>query len=92
MAKVKAVWTSRRLQRALLDRTRARTWWGAGGRGEPRVSSLNPHLLFIALRDGGPSTRRMAGRPRSERESGAQLTIEPTDEDQCNSMQSRKAR
>ena len=82
----------RRLQRALLDRTRARTWWGAGGRGEPRVSSLNPYLLFIALRDGDPSIKRMVERPRSERESGAQLTIEPTDGDQCNSMQLRKAR
>ena len=43
--------TFRRLQRTLLDRTRARTWWGAGGCGEPRVSSPRPHLLFIALRD-----------------------------------------
>ena len=54
---------SRHLQRALLDRTRVRTWWGTGGYDEPRVSSPSPHLLFIALRDRGPSASRKAERP-----------------------------
>ena len=68
----------RRLQRALLDRTRARTWWGAGGCGEPRISSPSPHLLFIALRDGGPLARRTAERPRSGRESGSDSVVGPS--------------
>ena len=54
----------RRLQRALLDRTRARNLGrGAGGYGEPRVSSPSPHLLFIALRDGGHQPGERLGAP-----------------------------
>ena len=47
--------------------------WGTGGCGEPHVSSPSPHLLFIALRDRGPSASRKAERPRSGRGSRAQL-------------------
>ena len=66
---------SHRLQRALLDRARAKIWWGASGCGEPRISSPSPHLLFIALRDRGPSASRKAERPRSGRGSKAQLAV-----------------
>ena len=60
----KAVWTSRRLQRALLDRTRARNLGGELAATVNLMScALAPTFLFIALRDGGPSARRTAGRP-----------------------------
>ena len=52
--------------------------WGAGGYGEPRILSPSPHLLFIALRDGGPLARRMAERPRSGRESGSDSIVGPS--------------
>ena len=76
-----------------LDRLRDRKTGGALAAAVNLVLCAPvPTFLFIALRDGDPSIKRMVERPRSERESGAQLTIEPTDGDQCNSMQLRKAR
>ena len=75
---------SHRLQRALLDRARAKIWWGASGCGEPRISSPSPHLLFIALHDEGPSSRRMAGRPLSGRGSRDQLALGQIGGDQPN--------
>ena len=52
---VKAVWTFRRLQRAFLDRTRARNLGGALAAMVNLVPcALAPTFLFVALRDGGP--------------------------------------
>jgi len=60
-----------------LDRTRVRMSVGTGSRGEPRVLSPSPHLLFIALRDGGPPARRTARCPRSGRELGSDSVVGP---------------
>ena len=46
--------------------------------------ATSPHLLFIALRDGGPPALHWAGRALSERESKAQLAVGPTGGDQPN--------
>ena len=48
------------------------------------LRTTNPHLLFIALHDGGPPALHWAGRSRSERKSKAQLAIGPTGGDQPN--------
>jgi len=71
-------WSFPSLTARPLDRTRVRMSVGTGGRGEPRVLSPSPHLLFIALCDEGPPARRMAGHPRSGRESGSDSVIGPS--------------
>jgi len=58
--------------------------WSSGGCGEPYTLATDPHLLFMALRDGGPPASHWAGRSRSERESKAQLAVGPTGGDQPN--------
>ena len=79
MATVKAVWTFRHLQRALLDRTRARNLGGTLAATVNLVPCAPaPIFLFIALRDGGSLARRMAERPRSGRESGSDLVVGPS--------------
>ena len=69
---------SRRSQRALSIGLGLGRRWGAGGYGEPRILSPSPHLLFIALRDGGPLARRTAERPRSGCESGSDSVVGPS--------------
>ena len=71
-------WSFPSLTARPLDRTRVRMSVGTGGRCEPRVSSPSPHLLFIALRDGGPPARRTAGRPRSGCESRSDSVVGPS--------------
>ena len=64
MATVKAVWTSRRLQHALLDRTRARNLGGALAATVNLVPyAPAPMSLFMALCDGGPPTMERLGAP-----------------------------
>ena len=71
-------WSFPSLTARPLDRTRVRMSMGTGGRSEPLVSSPSPHLLYIALRDGGPPARRTAGRPRSRCESGSDSVVGPS--------------
>ena len=71
-------WSFPSLTARPLDRTRVRMLVGTDGRGEPHVSSPSPHLLFIALPDGGLPARRTAGRPRSGRESGSDSVVGPS--------------
>ena len=46
--------------------------------------ATGPHLLFMALHDGGPPALYWAGRSRLEYESKAQLVVGPTGGDQSN--------
>ena len=62
MATVKAVWTFRRLQRTLLDRTRARNLGGALAATVNLVPCApTPTFLFIALRDGAHQAGKWLG-------------------------------
>ena len=65
---------SRRWQRPLCDRLGFRTVGGVlGGSGEFRAWRLGPHLLFMALCDGGPPTILGLGAPDQGADPRAQL-------------------
>ena len=75
---------SRRWPRPLCDRLGFRTVGGVlGGSGEPRAWRPGPHLLFMALCDGGPPTILGLGAPdqgadpKAQLAGGDQLTFSP---------------
>ena len=75
---------SRRSQRTLTIGLGLGHWWITGGYGEPRFSSPSPHLLFIALRDRGPSAMRTAGPPDQGMDQGPNWPLGQLGGDQPN--------
>ena len=69
---------SRRLQRALLDRNRARTWWGASGCGEPRTQRPGLHLSLYSAARWGPPTIIGLGAPDQGVDQRLKLVVGPT--------------
>jgi len=77
---------SRRSQRTLTIGLGLGHWWITGGYGEPRFSSPSPHLLFIALRDRGPSAMRTAGPPDQGMDQGPNWPLGQLGGDQPNTL------